>query len=155
MTGPALAAALLESFEGIVPKASWGETSYFYNPGRRFANGAYFATIKLSDGPNDTASALSREGVWRLSFGVSKARYAALFGPLPARPAKGGIIAGDWDFTALNRLTPHPVYGWMGWCAMLCPGPAELEDCRGLLNEAHSRAVAGFEARARKGERPR
>lgn len=150
MTGPALAAALLESFEGVAPKPSWGETSYFYNPGRRFANGAYFATIKLSDGPNDTASKLSREGVWRLSFGVSKARYVALFGPLPARPPKGGIISGDWVFTALNQLTPHPVYGWMGWCAMLCPEQALLDQHRALIEDAHARARAGFEARVRK-----
>ena len=150
MTSPVRAAALLESFEGIAPKASWGETSYFYNPGRRFANGAYFATIKLSDGPNDTASALAREGVWRLSFGVSKAKYAALFGPLPARPVKGRIIAGDWNFTSLNQLTPHPVYGWMGWCAMLCPDETLLKQHRPLIEDAHARARAGFESRVRK-----
>jgi len=150
VTSPAHAAALLESFEGIAPKPSWGETSYYYNPGRQFSNGTYFATIKRSDGPNDTASGLSREGVWRLSFGVSKTRYAALFGPLPARPPKGGIIAGDWDFKALNQLTPHPVYGWMGWCAMLCPDQAVLDRHRALIEDAYARARAGFDARVRK-----
>jgi hypothetical protein len=38
--------AILDTYDGVVVIASWGETSFFYNPGRAFARGAYFCTIK-------------------------------------------------------------------------------------------------------------
>lgn len=49
-------AALTASFAGLVPKASWGETSLFYSPDGLLPNGVYFATVKEHDGANDSAS---------------------------------------------------------------------------------------------------
>ena len=129
---------------GVVPKAAWGETSYFYNPGLRFERGTYFATIKDHDGANDRASGLDRPGVWRLNMGVTKECYVALFGPPPPRPGKGMTVEGDWDFTALDRITPHPVYGWMGWVAVLNPSSATWNRCLPLIECAHERARATF-----------
>ena len=48
----------MSTFDGIVPMNSWGERSYFYNPGSRAARGIYFLTIKEKDGANDRASNL-------------------------------------------------------------------------------------------------
>lgn len=134
----------------VEPQDAWGETSYFYNPGRWLPRGAYFATVKDRDGANDGASALNRPGVWRLSMGVSTAAYVELFGSRPPRPPKGGVIAGDWDFRVLDVLTPHPIYGWMAWVAVLTPSVTTWVDrCQPLLVDAHSRARTTFERRRR------
>lgn len=138
---------ITQELEGVVPKDAWGETSYFYNPGRVFDRGTYFATIKQKDGENDRASNLDREGVWRLNMGVSKGAYFELFGPPPPRPGKGGIVDGGWDFTAKDQLTPHPIYGWMSWLSVLNPSNETWEKCRLLLSGAHMRAQGNFEKR--------
>ncbi len=134
----------LAGMEGVSPRAAWGETAYFYNPGAVCARGTYFATLKEKDGENDRGSKLGRAGVWRLGFGVRRPTFEALFGPPPPRPGKGRTIAGPWQFEALDRLMPHPVYGWMCWVAVLCPEPATFEACRPLLADAHLRARETF-----------
>ena len=83
-------------------------------------------------------------------MGVSKGAYFELFGPPPPRPGKGGIVDGGWDFTALDILTPHPVYGWMSWVAVLSPSEATWTQCRDLLVDAHDRARANFDKRVKK-----
>ncbi len=139
--------ARLSALPEVRPKASWGETAFFVNPAGRLKNGTYFATIKDHDGDNDRASGLSRPGLWRLSLGPGPAAFEARFGPRPARPPKGGIIAGDWDFTARDRVTPHPVYGWMGWFAVNCPSAATMDDLWPLVEAAHDRALGAARKR--------
>lgn len=138
---------LLASFSDIVPKSQWGETSFFVNPGARAAHGAYFLTIKQKDGDNDKASALDRPGVWRLNFGLPKPDFVKIFGPPPRRPGKGGVIEGPWDFTKLDQLTPHPVYGWAGWVAILNPSLESLDGLKPLVARAHWKAIQTFRKR--------
>ena len=114
MIDPAfLSKYLLETFKDLKVVNAWGETSFFYNPGNLKPRGKYFCTLKEKNGENDKASSLNREGVFRLNFGISKVQFLELFGDIPARPTKGGVIAGSYDFTKLDTLYPHPVYGWM------------------------------------------
>jgi hypothetical protein len=143
-------AFILLTCEGVVPKQSWGETAYFYNPGQILKNGTYFATVKKDDGPNDKASGLCRDGVWRLNLGLSRSTFTELFGDPPARPSKGKAIEGGWDFTKTDQLTPHPVYGWMCWIAGVNPSPRTFETCMPLIADAHAKAVAGFEKRTQR-----
>ena len=150
MSASAAADALSSSFEGLIRLETWGELAFFYNPNRRLKRGAYFATIKQKDGEHDRASRLDRPGVYRLNFSVPKPDYIERFGSLPSRPGKGGVICGDWDFTVLNQLTPHPVYGWMGWVSVLSPTAETFERCRPLLALAHRQAVNRFERRTAK-----
>lgn len=137
----------LTALDGINAFEAWGETSFFYNPGRRLARGTYFATIKDRDGAGDKGSHLDRAGVWRLNLGVSVDTFVDLFGARPTRPAKGQVISGPWDFKELGILTPHPVYGWMGWVAILNPDEASWERCQPLIADAHDRAKIAFEKR--------
>jgi hypothetical protein len=51
--------------------------------------------------------------VFRLSIGIGKATCRSLFGPPPARPTAGGVVATGHDFTSLDRWMPHPLYGRM------------------------------------------
>ena len=135
------------NYPGVTPVAAWGETSFFYNPGQRLPRGIYFATLKDKDGANDRASDLQRPSVFRLNIGISKPTYRSLFGAQPSRPAAGGIVNTGHDFTALDRMLPHPVYGWMSWVCVLNPSTPTFQTVMPLLVEAYDLAVAKFKKR--------
>jgi hypothetical protein len=128
-------------YKDIVVKETWGETSFFYNPGNRLPNGVYFTTLKEKDGENDSASNLNRERVFRLSIGVGKDKYVEIFGPKPPRPAKGKAVELNYDFTELNKLSPHPVYAWMGWVCILSPSKESFDKALPLIDIAYNRAT--------------
>lgn len=140
---------IIKEFPGVIPKASWGETSLFYNLGKMLPNGVYFCTIKEKDGENDKASRLDRPGVYRLSIGVSKSSYEKLFGARPARPPKGGIVSTGHDFSAIDELMPHPIYGWMSWVQILNPSELHFTKILPLISEAHRSAVIKFNKKFR------
>jgi Family of unknown function (DUF6194) len=132
------------SFENVVavvagpgdgsPEIAWGDTFFFYEPmGTEQLDRRHpFATIVIKDYPgSDDASHLDREGVFRLSIGVGRQRFAVMFGD--------GI--GEHDFTALDRFFPHPIYGAMGWVCILNPSPETFQKVRPLLQEAYDRAM--------------
>jgi hypothetical protein len=150
MTAEAVMHQITHSYRGLAPKATWGETSLFYNPDNALKTGVYFATIKDHDGENDKASCLNREGVFRLSFGLPPASYEERFGPRPERPDKGAVVATGHDFTELDELTPHPVYAWMGWVQVLSPTERTVRDLRPLLDDAYNKARTTFERRIAK-----
>jgi len=91
-----------------------------------------FATLVTSD-EYDSASNLNRPGVYRLNIGVSKPTFDSVVGSI-AKP----------DFTALDRLMPHPVYGLQHWVCILNPSKATFEAfVKPLLEEAHERVARG------------
>jgi hypothetical protein len=151
MSSSSIAQHITSTFADIHPVSAWGETSFFYNPGRKLPRGIYFATLKDKDGDNDRASNLQRPGVYRLNIGISKPTYRSLFGPQPARPAAGGVVDTGHDFTALDQLLPHPVYGWMSWVSVLNPSAATFNTVKPLLAEAYDLAVGKFAKRAVRG----
>ena len=144
---------ILAEFDHVVPKPSWGETSFFVNPANKLPSGTYFATIKEKDGENDKTSNLNRDGVFRLSFGPGKEAFGAKFGAPAARPPKGGQIAGDWNFEELDVLTPHPIYGWMSWMAILNPTTISFKECQPLLSQAYEKAFNAARSRIKKLEK--
>lgn len=150
MTPQDVVAALTARFAGLAPKASWGETSLFYNPDGVLPNGVYFATVKEHDGANDSASQLDRPEVYRVALGLPRARYEQLFGARPARPPKGGIVASGHDFTATDVLMPHPVYAWMGWVQVLSPSENTFTGMQPLFAESYDAAVAKYGVQAAK-----
>lgn len=131
---------ILENFDDIVPLESWGEKSFFLNPGGQLKRGTYFATIKEKDGDNDRASHLSRSGIFRLNIGVSKQCYLSLFQKLPQRSAKGQSILWEGDFTEIDKLLPHPIYAWMGWICVLNPSAQTFTLCQSYLEDAYQKA---------------
>lgn len=125
------------------PAVAWGDTFFIYDPEGTLepAHRFPFATIVTKDYGNfDRASHLDRPGVFRLNIGVSRETYTALFGPPPRPDSAGGVQAG-YDFTALDRLMPHPVYSPQAWVAVLNPSEDTLRQIRPLLEEAYARAV--------------
>jgi hypothetical protein len=124
------------SEEAGAPEVAWGDTFFIYDPDhtlestRRFP----FATIVTKDyGDFDNASNLNRSGIFRLNIGVSKETHQSLFG-----------AGGEYDFTALDKLMPHPVYGRNHWVCVLNPSASTFETASPLLAEAYDIAVKRF-----------
>jgi hypothetical protein len=142
-----IAAKLLARHPGTRAVTTWGETAIFLNPDSLLPKGVYVATLKDHDGAHDRASGLDRPGVFRLSFAIARPAFAARFGLPPPRPAKGGVVAGGWDFRALDRIMPHPVYAWMGWVAVLSPSWRTLDEALALLDPAVDAARQAYRRR--------
>ena len=136
-----------ENYKDIAVIDSWGETSIFYNPNNALKRGVYVLTIKEKDGQNDRASNLDREGVYRVNVGVKKSSYEQMFGKVPKRPQKGGVVEAEYDFTKLDEIMPHPVYAWMGWIAVLNPSKHTFDKLKPLMDEAYLYACEKFSKR--------
>lgn len=137
----------LENLEGTVLVNSWGERGIFYNPGNVLKRGVYVLTVKEKDGDNDKSSNLDRENVYRVNIGVRKKTFIERFGDVPKRPAKGCTVDADYDFSAIDRIIPHPVYAWMGWICSLNPSKETFEELKPLIQEAYEYAKEKFKKR--------
>ena len=140
---------IVSKYEGVIPKSSWGETSFFYNPNKLLPNGVYFCTIKKQDGQNDKASNLDRDGIFRFSVGISKQSFFNLFDKKYKRPLKGGIIESKFDFTKIDFITPHPIYGWMSWICILNPSKKSFEDLEDFLDESFNLVKIKFDKKVK------
>jgi hypothetical protein len=145
---------IVETFEGVDVVIHEGDSFFFYNPDssvppdHRFP----FVTLVTSD-INDRFSNLNRPSVFRLNIGVSKETFRSLFGE-PLLPAYGdmGPLTNEsnspYDFTALDQLMPHPVYGRMFWVCVLNPSDETFEtQVRARLVEAYEIAVDKYKRR--------
>ncbi len=144
MTAKDLENWILTNFEGVIVTDAYRERSFFYNPDGSLPKGIYFATIKESDGPNDKSSNLDREGAFRLSIGIGKKNYQNLFGTIPVRPLKGGIIEYNFDFSISDVLMPHPIYAWISWVAINNPTTQSLETIKYLLDISYQSVITKF-----------
>lgn len=123
------------------PEVAWGDTFFYYDPDgtdpadRKFP----FATIVIKDYDGfDTLSNVNRPGVFRVNIAVGRHVYQDLFGHSPAAHAEHH---DEYDYTALDRLIPHPVYAVQGWVSVLNPGESTADRTRELLTQAHTRAT--------------
>jgi hypothetical protein len=126
---------ITDTFDDVAVVSADGNYFFFRGEDRMMP----FATLVTAD-DYDAASDLNRDGVFRLNVGVGKETYRALLGAPPAAPGADGVVATGHDFTALDQLMPHPVYGHLRWVCVLNPSDATFEMVRGLLAEAHGRA---------------
>jgi hypothetical protein len=95
-----------------------------------------FATIVTKDyGEFDNLSQLDRAGVYRLNIGVSRETFQTLFGYLPGKQHAEG---GAYDYAALDKVMPHPVYAPQSFVCALNPSPETFETVKPLLAEAWS-----------------
>ena len=146
---------ITETFEGVDVVTDSGNSFFFYNPDsnlppdHRFP----FVTIVTSD-IYDQFSNLNRSSVFRLNIGIGKQTFRSLFGD-PARSSgrDNAEISGenfsDYDFTALDQVMPHPVYGRMSWVCVLNPSDETFETkVRQLLAEAYDLAVSKYKRQA-------
>ncbi|HEU5327230.1 MAG TPA: DUF6194 family protein [Thermomicrobiales bacterium] len=124
-----------------------GDTFFFYDPQRNIdpTRRLPFATIVTKDyGDFDNTSNLNRPDVFRLNIGVSRATFQSLFGH-PASAAS--TQSGGYDFAALDRLLPHPVYAPQAFVCVLNPSAATFDQIKPLLAEAYSLVAARHASR--------
>ena len=146
---------ITETFEGVDVVADSGNSFFFYNPDsnvppdHRFP----FVTLVTSD-LYDQFSNLNRPSVFRLNIGIGKQTFRSLFGEssLPSdrdSAAESGENSRGYDFTALDQVMPHPVYGRMYWVCVLNPSDETFETkVRQLLAEAYDLAVSKYKRQA-------
>ncbi|WP_447776117.1 DUF6194 family protein [Variovorax boronicumulans] len=125
MTEDDITQHLIDTLGGGHFEVADDNTFFFHGADNKFP----FATIVTKDSEFDSASNLNRPGVFRLNVGVGKETFRALFGD--AEPS--GI-----DYTAFDRLMPHPVYAKMYWVGVINPSAATFEAVKPLLAEARN-----------------
>tara|TARA_R110002049_G_scaffold302497_1_gene495463 strand:+ start:398 stop:877 length:480 start_codon:yes stop_codon:yes gene_type:complete len=150
MTATEIEKWIEQKYSGLNLIDTYGERSFFYNPENLLPKGVYFATIKIADGPNDKASNLNRNDIYRLSFGIGKKNFVELFGDVPKRPAKGKIVDLEIDFEEENILTPHPIYSWISWVCILKPQQDQINNIVYLLDFAYEKAVKSYNQKRKK-----
>lgn len=118
------------------PRIAWGDTFFYYAPdGTMPLRTQPFATIVTKNYPDDEASRLDRPGVFRVNIAAG-------------RGTVGTYAAHDeTDPSTLDHLFTHPVYGSVGWLAVLNPGPASTEITTDLLRQAYEAARARYRRR--------
>jgi hypothetical protein len=134
--------AALAAFPGTLIVEANGDVFAIHDPDGNYEqwprNG--WATIVTSDA-HDSASDLNRPGVYRLNFGLPRARFRELF----ASPV-------GHDTTAIDVLLPHPVYGGQNWACVLNPDKT-WPTVRQLLAEAHEFGARRYDNAARRRSR--
>lgn len=127
------------------PRISWGDAFFYYAPDGEVPQAAQpFATIVTKDYPEDTLSRLDRPDAFRVNLAVGKDVFAAWTGRQP-REAES---ASEPDPGETDTVIAHPVYGTLGWLAVVNPGARTEAAVRDLLSTAHHRARSRWERRA-------
>lgn len=138
------------TFDGVDFVVASGDTFFFYNPDSSIPPDHRFPFVTLVTGDNyDSVSNLNRPSVFRLNIGVSKQTYLSLFGSQAPRPGADGILDTGYDYTTLDQLMPHPVYGRQYWVSVLSPTDSTFQELvQPLLAEAYEMAVSKYAKRA-------
>ncbi|MEU4837451.1 DUF6194 family protein [Nocardia testacea] len=120
------------------PEIAWGDAFFYYAPdGAIPANTQPFATLVTKNYPGDERSRLDRPGVFRVNIHVGRELFTTWTGRAPRDPEPAGT-----DPAATDTVIAHPVYGGLGWLAVVAPGPNTADTVRELLEVAYDRARA-------------
>jgi hypothetical protein len=132
MDETAITKYITDTFGSVDVVVASGGTFFFHDPGKGLPKDHRFpfATLVTSD-EDYQFSDVNRPGVFRLNVGVSKRTFQSLFGQSEGH-----------DFTVLDQIMPHPVYGRMYWVCVLNPSDATFEAVKRLLAEAYQTAAS-------------
>src|SRR5258708_26588468 len=155
---------ILDTFKGVDTVVDSDNSFFFYNPDPNIPPDHMFPFVTLmTNDINDQFSNLNRPSVYRVNIGVGKQTFRSLFGGSSPRTegdekddSGEKAESGDddskydnYDFTALDQVMPHPVYGRMHWMCILNPSDETLEaKVRPLLDEAYDMAVSKYNKQA-------
>jgi hypothetical protein len=125
------------------PEIAWGDAFFYYSPdGTVPAATQPFATIVTKDSPDDDGCRLDRPGAFRVHVAAGKDAFVRWTGRAPREAAPtGGPVEDD-------TVIAHPVYGDLGWLAVVNPGPRTGGTLRDLLRTAHDLARSRHQRRA-------
>ncbi len=125
---------LINTFPRVETSTNLGYAFFFYSSERMLP----FATIASTGHEYERISNLDRPGVYRLNIGVSRQTFQSLFGADKIDPK-------NYDYTALDRIMPHPDYYPQSFICVLNPSPATFERVRTFLAEAYELARVRFD----------
>jgi len=124
------------------PEISWGDTYFFYAPDGAVPPATQpFATIVTKDYPGDESARLDRPEAFRVNIAAGKESFRHWTGHAPREPAPHDAPG------AADVVQAHPVYGSLGWLAVVNPGRRTDTALRELLRSAHHLARARAERR--------
>jgi hypothetical protein len=131
---------------GDAPEVAWGDAFFYYAPDDRMPQNVQpYGTIVTKDYPDDTASDLEPAGRWRVNIHVDRASFRELTGEEPRH------LTRPRDFAADDVVLPHPVYGALGWIAVVNPGEETTDTVLRLLRAAHDASRRRFDRREHRG----
>jgi hypothetical protein len=119
------------------PEISWGDTFFYYAPDGAVPKTQPFATIVTKDYPDDRGSRIDRPDTFRLNVSAGQEEFQRLTGHAPKEPSPSHV-----DPSVPDTLFAHPVYGSLGWLAVVNPGPRTEATVQELLRTAHRLASA-------------
>lgn len=125
------------------PEVSWGDLFFYYAPDQVLPPSQPFATIVTKDYPDDRSARLDRAGAFRLNVSAGTAEFTRRMGRAPRDPA-----GHEPDPDVPDVVRAHPVYGGLGWLAVVDPGPRTRTAVRELLRSAHRQARMRYERRS-------
>jgi hypothetical protein len=129
------------------PEIAWGDTFFYYSPDGVVPTTVQpFATIVTKNQPGDEASRLDRPDAFRVNIAAGKDAFVRWTGRAPREPATAEVDPG-----ATDTVIAHPVYGALGWLAVVDPGSRTEAVVRELLSTAHRLARSRHERRADRG----
>ncbi|SDT29246.1 DUF6194 family protein [Microlunatus soli] len=118
------------------PEIAWGDVFCYYAPDQVVpATGQPFATIVVKDYPGDDRSRLDRPDTFRVNVAAGRQEFIDRLGRQPRDAEPPGT-----DPSRSDTVMAHPVYGELGWLAVVNPGRRTEADVRALIRKAHSSA---------------
>jgi hypothetical protein len=136
---------ICEAFDAVNAVVGSGDTFFLYDPEGDLPAERQFPFVTLVTGDHyDSASKLDRPGAYRLNIGLTKATYAAWFGPAPTQRDADGMLETGFDYAAVDTIMPHPIYASQHWVCVVNPGEATLDTVRTFLAEAHAFAARKY-----------
>jgi hypothetical protein len=124
------------------PEISWGDVFFYYAPDGVVPRTQPFATIVTKDYPDDDTSQLDRPDRFRLNISAGTAGFREITGQDPTEP-----VTYDVPPSTPDVLLPHPVYGQLGWVAVINPAEQTSAAVDDLLRAAHQAARARYQRR--------
>jgi hypothetical protein len=128
------------------PEIAWGDRFFYYSPDGRpppaLPDKQPFGTVVTKDYPDEPSSGLDREGAFRVNIAAGRAAFQEWTGRGPRDPDTSPV-----DPSTPDVVIPHPVYGSLGWLAVVNPGRGTQAAVQDLLRAAHRAARARYERR--------
>jgi Family of unknown function (DUF6194) len=125
------------------PEISWGDLFCYYAPDGVVPRTQPFATVVTKDYPGDEGSRLYRPAAFRLNIAAGKQAFVRHIGHEPRESTADEPAPSEDDM-----VIAHPVYGSLGWLAVVNPGVRTKDLVRELLQAAHEAARTRYERRA-------
>lgn len=120
------------------PAIAHGNTFIFHKNAKGEAEKMSFVTIVEKDYPNfDEASNLNRENTFRLNINVGKQKFFELLG---FNPTDFTDHTNAYDFSQIDTLFPHPVYGANGWVSIINPTENNTSLIKTLLDYSYQKS---------------